>query len=36
MYVNYQYVDEKMFTPLVMEKMEIKTTKGPHFMNRST
>ena len=36
MYVNHQYVDEKVFTPLIMEEMEIKTTKGPHFMNRST
>lgn len=25
-----------MFTPLVTEEMEIKTTKRPHFMNRST
>lgn len=36
MYVNHQYVGEKMFTPLVTEEMEIKTTKRPHFMNRST
>lgn len=24
MYVNHQYIGEKMFTPLVMEEMEIK------------